>query len=373
MKRVISLLSNTKIFVFTISWMMVLVVLGTLAQRDMGLFAAQQKYFSSWIAWIGFIPTPGGRITMLLMFVNMISFMFKPYLWSLKKIGIIITHGGAILLLIGGGLTAYFSAEGSMIIEEGESVNYVIDSHHKELAIINTSPSEYDQITSISDNQLFSDNTIQSEHVPFKIEVLEYYKNCKPHKRAVPVGIEYKGLAKNYALIQFDDEKEDNRNQSGVTIQITGVNEATDGIYSLFIGQSVPQHIQVGDEKYSLVLRRQRTYLPFELELIDFKKVLHPGTGMAKSFSSDINLIEDEISRNVLIEMNEPLRHRGYTFYQSSFSEAPDKDTTILSAVKNYGRLFPYISSLIMSLGLLLHMLVKLPKLLRTKSGRVSQ
>ncbi len=372
MKRLISTLSNPKIFVYTISWMMVLVVLGTLAQRDMGLFDAQQKYFSSWIAWLGPIPTPGGRITMLLMFVNMMFFMLKPALWTWKKIGIIITHGGAILLLIGGGLTAWFSAEGTMIIEEGASSNYVVDSHLKELAIINTTPADYDQVTSVNRNQLFDNNSIHHEHLPFRLEIIEYYKNCKPHKRTSPVGGEYKGLAQNYALIRFDDEKEDNRNQPGITFKIIDAGESSNGIYSLVIGQSVPQTIHVNNSTYTLILRNQRTYLPFELELIDFKKVLHPGTGMAKSFSSDVNLIEDGISRNVLIQMNEPLRHRGYTFYQSSFSEAPGGDTTILSAVKNYGRLFPYISSLIMSLGLLMHMLVKLPKLLRTKSGRVA-
>jgi len=35
--------------------------------------------------------------------------------------------------------------------------------------------------------------------------------------------------------------------------------------------------------------------------------------------------------------------------------------------VHNYGRLFPYISSIIMSIGLLLHMLVNLPALLKRK------
>ena len=34
--------------------------------------------------------------------------------------------------------------------------------------------------------------------------------------------------------------------------------------------------------------------------------------------------------------MNEPLRHRGYTFFQSSFIEAPEGEATVLAAVKNY-------------------------------------
>ena len=78
-----------------------------------------------------------------------------------------------------------------------------------------------------------------------------------------------------------------------------------------------------------------------------------------------INLIEKEIPRRVLIQMNEPLRHRGYTFFQASFIEGLDEEATGLAVVKNYGRLFPYISSIIMSVGLLLHLIVNLPKMIK--------
>ena len=92
---------------------------------------------------------------------------------------------------------------------------------------------------------------------------------------------------------------------------------------------------------------------------------MHPGTPVAKSYSSKINLIEDSIPRSVLIEMNKPLRHKGYTFFQASFIEGEAGEATVLAAVHNYGRLFPYISSIIMSIGLLLHMLTNLPSLLK--------
>ena len=64
------ILKTPKLFVFTMIWMMVLVIFGTIAQKDMGLFAVQEKYFSSWILWIWYFPLPGARPTMLLMFIN---------------------------------------------------------------------------------------------------------------------------------------------------------------------------------------------------------------------------------------------------------------------------------------------------------------
>ena len=71
------------------------------------------------ITWFWFIPTPGGRLVMLIMFINLASFLFLPILWTKKKVGILIVHFGAVLLLLGGGLTAWFSFEGNMILEEG--------------------------------------------------------------------------------------------------------------------------------------------------------------------------------------------------------------------------------------------------------------
>ena len=151
------------------------------------------------------------------------------------------------------------------------------------------------------------------------------------------------------------------KNISGIVYRLIGAQD-NDGIYINYVGQPITEKIDYNGNSYQLILRRQRTYLPFALELIDFKKVLHPGTNVAKSYSSEINLIEADIPRKILIEMNEPLRHRGFTFYQASFIDDGIKETTVLAAVKNNGRLFPYISTIIMCLGLLFHMLFMLSK-----------
>ena len=42
MKKIIKSVSHPKIFVYTVVWLMVLTVLGTLAQRNIGLYASQQ-------------------------------------------------------------------------------------------------------------------------------------------------------------------------------------------------------------------------------------------------------------------------------------------------------------------------------------------
>ena len=69
-------LSNPRIFVFIIIWMMFLVLIGTIAQRDVGLYQAQQQYFFSIFFWlqindIPIIPLPGGLPTMSILFINL--------------------------------------------------------------------------------------------------------------------------------------------------------------------------------------------------------------------------------------------------------------------------------------------------------------
>jgi len=366
MKQIIKRVSHPKIFVYTVIWLMVLTVLGTLAQRNIGLYASQQKYFSSYIIWLGdIIPAPGGRITMIIMLVNLASMLFKHNIWKLKKAGIIIVHLGAVLLFIGSGVTAILSSEGNMVIDEGAQSNYVDDYHNMELAIINTSRENLDEYTVFDQPLLKKGNKLSHESLDFMIEIMEYYNNCKVQRRTEPADIQYKGMMKNFDLVELNLEKENTQNRSGIIYKIENSNLTNDGIYGLILGQSVTQTATINNQNFEFLFRKKRTYLPFSIELLDFKKVLHAGTGIAKSYSSEINLIENGIPRRVLIQMNEPLRHRGYTFFQSSFIEGPEGEATVLAAVKNYGRLFPYISSIVMSIGLFLHLLINLPKLLR--------
>ena len=58
--KIVKFLGNPNIFVFGIAWMIVLVIIGTVAQRDIGLYQAQQLFFSNWVAWLGFMPVPSG-------------------------------------------------------------------------------------------------------------------------------------------------------------------------------------------------------------------------------------------------------------------------------------------------------------------------
>ena len=133
----------------------------------------------------------------------------------------------------------------------------------------------------------------------------------------------------------------------------------------LFNNMRVPQTLSMNGEPYEIVLRKKRYLLPFKIELLDFEKQVHPGTGMARSYSSEVNIVEDGYKRHVKIEMNEPLRYKGYTFFQSSFIQDGDSETSVFAVVHNppLGQWSPYVCCIVSCLGLLLHLILQLPKL----------
>ena len=326
----------------------------------------QKIYFSSWVHWIYFIPLPAGRLLMVVMFINLCALSLRKSLWQYKKSGILIVHFGALLLLFGGGVTAYFSYEGRMTIKEGNSSNYIEDYFTRELAIISSDSTS----TAFSEDQLFSSNTLTFNHnsSSFDIQILSFLVNSKPIKRLEGCQ-ECKGKFQSYQLVELKHQKEFEQNNSAVIFEIKGIDDVTDGVYASMIFENENNSIDFSGDPLKIILRPKRTLIPFSIKLVDFKEVLHPGTDIAKSYSSDVILNTGELNRDVVISMNEPLRHRDYTFFQAAFNRADNTEYSTLAVVKNYGRLFPYISSIVMCIGLLLHLIITfLSRLSRKKA-----
>jgi hypothetical protein len=99
-------------------------------------------------------------------------------------------------------------------------------------------------------------------------------------------------------------------------------------------------------------LRIQRAYQPFSLTLLKFSHDRYAGTEIPKNFSSRLRLAtpDGRDDREVIIYMNNPLRHGGLTFYQAGF-ENNDR-TSILQVVRNPSWAIPYVACGLMTLGL---------------------
>jgi hypothetical protein len=121
-------------------------------------------------------------------------------------------------------------------------------------------------------------------------------------------------------------------------------------------------------------MRHRRQYLPYAVTLKKFSHDKYAGTEIPKNFSSLIHLSNPTTreERDVLIYMNQPMRYDGKAFYQASFGKG---DTlSILQVVENPGWLLPYISCVLVALGLIIHFGITLKRSIKKReTARLSQ
>ena len=92
---------------------------------------------------------PGGHLIGAVLLVNLIAAHAKRFRWAWRKLGIHLTHAGLIIMLAGGLFTDLFAVESHMRLTSGETKNYSEDSRLMELAVIDTTDPEFDQVTAI--------------------------------------------------------------------------------------------------------------------------------------------------------------------------------------------------------------------------------
>ncbi|MDB2415077.1 cytochrome c biogenesis protein ResB [Rickettsiales bacterium] len=324
---------------------MIILLIGTIAQKYIGLYNAQNMFFSKFIFWIGPIPLPGGYSAMAIIAIGLAAKLIFISPWNKKHAGSIIIHIGALVLLIGSFITAIFSYEGSMVIYEGQSSDYISDYHKKELLIVKHNKDKVEPVEYFPQSKFIENDVLKSDKIPFNIDIKNYYRNSK---------------ISSTKLEQLNLNKDEETNIAGLKIKIN------DKELIIVENMLIPPSIEVMGDKYSFGIRKIRTYLPFKIHLNKFEKKLHPGTDIPKSYKSDVELIDEDNKWNTQIYMNNPLRYRGYTLFQSSFLETEDnRKATVLAVVNNAGRLFPYISSIVICIGLLIHLVIKMPKLFK--------
>lgn len=114
-------LGRADILFWVLPYLMVLVTVGTVTQKWIGLYEAQKTYFSSLFFMVGPLPFPGGYTVLAIMAVNLLcKFVFLSQ-WKASKVGIHIIHLSVIILLVGGLLTAMTQREGFMPLREGQT------------------------------------------------------------------------------------------------------------------------------------------------------------------------------------------------------------------------------------------------------------
>lgn len=357
-------ITSLKLTIFCLACAMVLVFVGTLDQVHIGVYEAENRYFKSFLLFLTPPHTdlripwfPGGYIVGGLLLINLIAAHIARFKLSWKKTGILLLHSGIILLLVGQLFADLFvDLESQMRLDQGQTKDYSESLYHDELAVIDTSDPDSDRVVSIPDSRLHNGSRIDLPIDALQLVVDDYYPNSAlvnltqlpspnyPHLRVGPMA----------AAVQLERTyKENERNQPSAAVSIFQRGQLI-GAWSLAAGFPRPVSFQAGGKSYQIVLQPKRFYKPFSIQLLQFRHDRYAGTDIAKNFSSRIRLLDPSKheDRESLIFMNNPLRYRGYTFYQAGFDN--NDTTTVLQVAQNPSWLVPYISCALIVLGMLL-------------------
>ena len=131
----------------------------------------------------------------------------------------------------------------------------------------------------------------------------------------------------------------------------------------LWIDFGQTAEIELGGDRIRLEYRKALRELPVSIKLLDFRKIDYPGTEMAAGFEADVELTDPE--RGVVlvrkISMNNPLKYRSFTFFQSSYVPGL-VETTVLSVRKDPGTPLVYIGFLIIVAGVVTMFIFRRPE-----------
>ncbi len=280
-----------------------------------------------------------------------------------RKAGIVLLHLGIAGLMFNEIYVTTTNEESRMTIVEGESVSQAIDIRSTELAIIDTSDQEIDEITVVPDAKLKSGEWITDPALPFDVKCIRFLSNSDIRELRDPGNnVATAGIGKRLEAFDLpittgtDSEQTVDFASAYVELKEQGTGKPL-GTYLVSQNLDVKNadEVVVDGKSYRIDLRFKTDYKPFELTLVDVQAEYYLATETPRWFSSDVilNDVENGTTSDQKIWMNNPLRYSGNTFYQQSLGTLPSgQEYTILQVVKNKGWMIPYVCCMFTVVGL---------------------
>ncbi|MFQ3592569.1 MAG: cytochrome c biogenesis protein ResB, partial [Gemmataceae bacterium] len=249
----------------------------------------------------------------------------------------------------------------------------IIENRVSELAIVDSSDDETDTVVTVPRWMLQREKQMISDpQLPFDLLPLQYLANAKIQPANPKTNLATAGAGTVHQAVDVGEVSGVAEQQTVDTpaVYVELIDKKTGqslGVY-LFSLLLKEQEITIDGKTYEVSLRFRQTQRPFSLTLKKFTFDRYPGTDTPLNFASLVHLRDPERGddREVLIRMNEPLRHRGETFYQADWNKETERGT-VLQVVRNPAWQLPYWSCAIVTLGLLYHFFYSLAEFLKRR------
>ena len=295
-----------------------------------------------------------------------------------KQGGNVLLHLGVGLLMVGQFAFGDRQTELRLNLVEETATNAFVDLNQTELQFIATDDDGMD-IIAVPEQRLTdaeaNGQTIDEAALPVRVRVRRYYPNSRL--------VDLKPGAQNPATTGIGTEvAADEADTSGGASSAINSPAAYVELLDKETGRSLSTHlvtlaindrqllaagsgaadimdeVTVDGETYQLGLRLHREVKPYWVYLKDVQQINYSGTTTPRDYSSYLRIIETDTGDefNERVWMNNPMRYRGETFYQSNYTDLPSgKQLTGIQVVRNSGWLIPYIACSISGLGMLVH------------------
>lgn len=373
-------LSGFGLATITLLLLGVLTWFATLEQIDNGLYPTLNKYFH-WKSLVLLpelngkmvpLPLPGGYWVCAVLLLNLILGGIIRIRKGWRHYGNLIAHFGIIFMLAGGGVAHHFSERGNMAIGEGESSNTaedyfeyvvevaeIVDGKAKEVHVIRGKD--------ISDLEGEKLRTFRLPKLPFDLQLTGYLKNAVPVSRFERTPPSPDQVFDNYFLMEkpkLEPAEEAERFTAGAYARILKRDGSMSGPFILAGASFHPFTYQQDGRTFTVDMRKRLWPMPFTVKLDKFTADFHPGTTRPAKFVSNVTRIEEGSSVPVTIQMNEPMRHSGLTFFQASYGPPGavpgQKMYSVFEIVKNPADKWPEYSLWIVAAGMLVTFMIKL-------------
>jgi len=308
-----------------------------------------------------------------------------------KRGGIALLHFGVAMLMISELQVGLLAKENMLSLVEGESSVFVRDIRERELAIISQKTDGKDHVVVIPEAKLAAADlasgstksklaeaddpdkegrpsprqVVRLPSLPFDLVVRRFYRNSRlrdllPDDRLRTE----KGLGSFAAPESLDPVTgmEDSNDQSSVYVDLIA-RDSGKTLDRLLVAQDVSElrrvplaeKATVDGTDYYFYLRFQRNYRDYEVKLLDVSRTNYVGTSTPRDYRSIIEITDrkDDTKEQFTLWMNNPLRYKGETFYQSGYTALEGgKEASTISVVNNTGWMLPYIACMIVAFGM---------------------
>lgn len=390
---IFNFLSGYLLALITLVILGLLVWLSTLEQTEIGLQATAEKYYYPTPGYV--IPEingktipiilPGAYWTCAILFVNMLLGGIIRIRKGFKQIGPVISHFGILLLLFTGFVDHHKSIHGHMDTRQFGTYDYAWKRGKTSLEVFRYDKDQNKTAPYVIKHEMLEDldhdsgnpkyRLFKFKDLPFNVEVRNFYENADifidngaPRKSSD--GLVVDGLFLRDAKVNPSEDLY--MYACYVTIRPKDGSKARTLILSRTFNH--PLTFSVGGELFGIEMPNEIWKMPYEIKLINSRGEFYPGTERPSHYSSDIVWKDSKgVEKKSLIEMNKPLRHKGYTLYQASWT--PPTNGIQYSGfviVTNPSDEWPVYCLAISAFGLCFHFFVMFAKYLR-KEQRKSQ